>query len=111
MVRGFPIKETRKKDSSAIPDSVETGMALAGCILDADFSTKKAPDLKIFLSPLSVNDANEENSTKGSLMIAPLTSNKGAQSYEIPESVVLTNYASVLIHCEAYAKLWSAASL
>jgi len=47
----------------------------------------------------------------GSLLIAPLQSNKGAQTYVIPAGTDLSNYKSVIIHCEAYTKLWSAADL
>ncbi len=79
--------------------------------LSDDFKTRKAPDLKIFLSPLAAADANGKNATNGSMLIAPLSSNKGAQTYEIPAGVDLADYKSILIHCEAYSKLWSAADL
>lgn len=79
--------------------------------LDAEFKTRRAPDLKIFLSPLDAGETNGKNATNGSVLIAPLTSNKGAQRYELPEGVDLAAYKSILIHCEAYSKLWSAADL
>ena len=79
--------------------------------LSADFKTRDAPDLKIFLSPLAAADATGKNATNGSIMVAPLSSNAGAQTYEIPAGVDLADYKSILIHCEAYAKLWSAADL
>ncbi len=79
--------------------------------LSADFKTRKAPDLKIFLSPLAAKDVNGRNATNGAVLIAPLTSRSGEQVYEIPEGVDFANFKSVLIHCEAYAKLWSAADL
>ncbi|MEL6112824.1 MAG: DM13 domain-containing protein [Pseudomonadota bacterium] len=79
--------------------------------LSDDFKTKNAPDLKIFLSPKSVDSVNGRNATEGSVLIAPLTSNKGGQVYLVPSSVDINDYASILIHCEAYSKLWSAASL
>jgi electron transfer DM13 len=79
--------------------------------LSADFKTRKAPDLKLFLSPLAAKDANGRNAANGAVLIAPLTSRSGEQVYEIPEAVDFANFKSILIHCEAYAKLWSAADL
>ncbi len=54
VVRGFPIKETRKKDSNAIPDSVETGMALdlATPVKKDHFDRRRSPMLSIRLNRL-----------------------------------------------------------
>lgn len=79
--------------------------------LDEKFSTRNAPDLKIFLSPLSAKEVKNKTAVEGSLLIAPLQSNKGSQSYIVPEGTDLSNYKSVIIHCEAYTKLWSASDL
>ncbi|MEO1135454.1 MAG: DM13 domain-containing protein [Pseudomonadota bacterium] len=79
--------------------------------LSSDFRTRNAPDLKIFLSPLAASETNGSNATQGSVLVAPLTSNSGAQTYEIPEGVDLSSFQSVLIHCEQFSKLWSAADL
>lgn len=79
--------------------------------LSADFRTRNAPDLKIFLSPLPASKTNGRNATKGSVLIAPLSSNAGEQVYEIPAGVNLADFKSILIHCEQYSKLWSAADL
>ena len=79
--------------------------------LSEDFKTRRAPDLKIFLSPLAAAATNGSNATNGSVLIAPLSSNKGAQMYEISASVDIASFKSILIHCEAYSKLWSAADL
>ncbi len=79
--------------------------------LSSDFKTRKAPDLKIFLSPLAASATTGRNATQGSVLIAPLSSNSGEQVYQIPEGVDITDYRSILIHCEAYSKLWSAADL
>ena len=80
-------------------------------VLSDDFSTRKAPDLKIFLSPLEADAATGKNAADGSTLIAPLASNKGGQRYEIPADVNLDDFKSILIHCEQYAKLWSASAL
>jgi electron transfer DM13 len=79
--------------------------------LSADFKTRKAPDLKLFLSPLAAQDTNGGNATDGSALVAPLTGNSGEQIYLIPDSIDFTQIKSILIHCEAYSKLWSAADI
>ncbi len=79
--------------------------------LSADFRTRNAPDLKIFLSPLAADKTNGRNATAGSVLVAPLTSNAGEQVYAIPDGVDLASFKSILIHCEQYSKLWSAADL
>lgn len=105
---GVWTKKTSKSsgDWSIVKEGDKTLIKLSG-----DFKTRNAPDLKIFLSPLSAAEANGKNATNGSLMVAPLSSNAGAQTYEIPTGLNLAAYKSILIHCEAYAKLWSAADL
>ena len=89
--------------------SAENGVTTIS--LDDDFSTRNAPDLKIFLSPLSAAQVKNKTAVPGSLLIAPLQSNKGRQSYVVPAGTDLSQYKSVIIHCEAYTKLWSAADL
>lgn len=79
--------------------------------LSSDFKTKPAPDLKIVLSPHTPSSATARNALEGGVIIAPLTSPSGAQEYPIDPSVDLAAYDSVLIHCEQYTKLWSAAPL
>jgi len=79
--------------------------------LSDDFSTKKAPDLKIVLSPLSIKDANKKNALEGGLVLGNLTSHEGAQSFVIPAGTDLEAYQTVLIHCKKYTKLWVAAPL
>lgn len=80
-------------------------------VLDDAFSTKSAPDLKIFLSPNASASLDNRNTTQGSTMVAVLTSNRGAQRYEVPAGVDLQRFKSIAIHCEKYTKLWAAADL
>jgi len=75
------------------------------------FKTKNGPDLKIFLSPKSAEEVNGKNAIDGSLLLGVLQNNKGAQEYEIPEGTDLSQYSTVLVHCEAYAILWGGGSL
>ncbi len=79
--------------------------------LSDDFKTRKAPDLKIFLSPLSASSATGRNATDGAVLISSLENNRGGQVYKIPSSVNIADFNSILIHCEAYSKLWSASDI
>ena len=76
-----------------------------------DFKTKNGPDLKIFLSPKSAADVKGKNAVDGSLNLGVLKSNKGAQEYEIPAGTDLSQFSTVLIHCEAYSILWGGGAL
>ena len=72
---------------------------------------KAAPDLKIVLSPHEPDDASSRNALRGGVILGQLESNKGRQAFSIDESIDLNRFASVLIHCEQYTKLWGAAEL
>ena len=74
--------------------------------LDDSFKTRRAPDLKLFLSPLEAGSVNAKNATSGSVLIAKLQKAKGAQRYEIPADIDLDAYQTLVLHCEKYTKLW-----
>ena len=76
-----------------------------------DFKTKNGPDLKLFLSPLPANQVNGKNALDGSIKLGVLKSNKGGQEYEIPAGTNLSQFSTVLVHCEAYSILWGGGSL
>jgi hypothetical protein len=67
--------------------------------------------LKIFLSPTALSDVTGKTAVNGSINIGELKSTKGAQEYEIPAGVNLSDYASVLVHCEEYSVLWGGSDL
>ncbi len=71
-----------------------------------NFKTKNGPDLKVFLSPKNMGDLTGKTALDGALNLSVLQSNKNEQSYTIPDTVDLTQYESVIIHCEAYSVLW-----
>ncbi|MEL6559987.1 MAG: DM13 domain-containing protein [Bacteroidota bacterium] len=79
--------------------------------LDNDFKTKSAPDLKIFLSKKEAGQLNSKNATDGAVLVSKLNKASGGQSYQISESVDLSQYKSILIHCEQYSVLWGVANL
>ena len=71
-----------------------------------DFKTKGGPDLKIYLSSKPLTDLESGDVENTSLKLSVLKSNQGAQSYIIPNDVNLSDYKSVVIHCEAFSVLW-----
>lgn len=79
--------------------------------LDDSFKTRRAPDLKLFLSPLEAGNVNAKNATSGSVLIAKLQKAKGAQRYEIPPDIDLDAYQTLVLHCEKYTKLWGVSAL
>jgi len=76
-----------------------------------DFKTKNGPDLKIFLSPQTIQAVNGKTATAGSVNLGVLKSTKGTQDYVVPAGVNLENFNSVLVHCEAYSILWGGGAL
>ena len=71
-----------------------------------DFKTKGGPDLKLFLSKKAISDLDSSNVESSSVKLSVLKSNNGSQSYIIPKDVNLSDYKSVVIHCEAFSVLW-----
>jgi len=69
------------------------------------------PDLKVFMSPNSVANATGKNAVNGSVNIGVLQKTRGVQEYEVPSGINLSDYGSVLIHCEAYSVLWGGGDL
>lgn len=79
--------------------------------LSEDFKTKNGPDLKLFLSPEAVRDVTGSTATHNAVKLGVLKSNKGTQDYIIPANIDLSQFRSILIHCEAYSKLWGGANI
>lgn len=79
--------------------------------LDASFSTRRAPDLKLFLSPLELGALGDRNAIRDAVLIAPLEHHKGAQRYALPDGVDLGAYRSLIVHCEKFSKLWGGTAL
>ena len=71
-----------------------------------DFRTKGGPDLKLYLSSKSISELTSGDVEGTSIKLSVLKSNKGAQSYIIPNDVKLSDYKSAVIHCEAFEVLW-----
>lgn len=79
--------------------------------LDDNFKTRSGPDLKLFLTPATVDRVSGRTATDGAVRVAELDSNRGAQRYAIDADVNLSDYQSIIIHCERFSKLWVGSSL
>mgnify|MGYP001795764127 CR=1 FL=1 len=77
--------------------------------LGDDFKTKNAPDLKLILSTREAGTLSKRNVLTGATVLGNLATNKGAQSFEIPDGVDLSDIESLAIHCEQYNVYWGAA--
>lgn len=82
-------------------------------VFGEDFEAKKAPDLKIFLSKADLDDIESKNALKDGepIFVAKLTSYKGAATYDVPASIDITKYKTIIVHCEEYTKLWGGSAL
>ena len=76
-----------------------------------DFRASRGPDLKIFLSPQSLDAVSGETAVDGAVRLGELKTNKGVQEYVLPEGVNLAEFSSVLVHCEQFSVLWGGAEL
>jgi hypothetical protein len=81
--------------------------------LGSDFMTLAGPDLKVYLSPIAIQDIDDRDAIdkKGGVMIAGLKSNKGAQKYPIPEGIQPSDYKSLVIFCPKFSVVWGGVSL
>ncbi len=76
-----------------------------------NFEAKEAPDLKIFLSKMHFDDISGKNATVQSVLVTPLSAYEGKMKFEIPSSIDPSEYQSIIVHCEQYAKLWGGSPL
>ena len=81
-------------------------------VLGSDFKTSKGPDLKLFVSKKAAQSIGKNEAVeKNSVFIADLKSNKGAQRYLLPSNVTISDFKSIVVHCEKYTKVWAASSI
>jgi hypothetical protein len=84
--------------------------------LSADFHTKKGPTLKLILHPSSdllttLNPPNYPLKTEDYIVLKPLASQRGVQTYPIPDNLNLDDYGSVAIWCEKFNATFGVATL
>ena len=80
-------------------------------VLDEAFRTKKAPDLKIFLSAKPLAELNNRNATEGAIFVGELTRARGAQRLVVPAGTDPARFTTLVLHCEQFSKLWGGAPL
>ena len=80
-------------------------------VFSDDFRTRSGPDLKVFLSRNDVATSTGANATSNAVKLGVLKDNRGAQEYVLPEGVNIADFSSVLVHCEAFSKLWGGADI
>jgi len=100
---------TKKGQKIAGEWLIEARNGYAYLILDDDFKTRNAPDLKFVLSNTPVEDLTNRNAMDGALFVANLESPSGQQVYRLPSNFY--EYSTLLLHCEKYTKLWGAAAI
>ncbi len=70
---------------------------------DPAFSTLAGPDLHVYLAIHFESPATPGNTN---VDLGVLTSNSGAQSFQVPSGVALSDYDYVLIHCKTFNHWW-----
>ena len=92
--------------------SVEVENGNSYLVLHSDFKTSKGPDLKLFLIKKEASTLSKKDEVqKHGFFLGKLKSLKGEQKYLIPTNISLSNFKSIVVHCEKYTKVWGAASL
>ena len=76
-----------------------------------DFQVTNGPDLKVWLVKADVIASSSDVTASEWVSLGPLKGNKGDQNYLIPEDVSADDFASVVIWCEQFGVLFSAAHL
>ena len=77
----------------------------------ADFAARKGPDVKFFLSPIPAGEITGDNATEDSVFIVQLDAFEGVQRFALPAGTKPEDYQSLVLHCEAYSKLWATSAL
>lgn len=80
-------------------------------VLLSDFKVTKGPDLKVWLS--AHGDIRRSSDVAGAahVSLGKLKRSAGDQSYDIPAGTDLSKFKSVVIWCEEFGVLFSAATL
>jgi|GEM_PF-625888 len=77
-----------------------------------NFKTAKAPEpLRVIISEHTTKAASNKNAMERGRVVGTMSRYKGGQSYPLPGDVELRPGMTLLLHCEKYTKLWSAAEI
>ena len=92
--------------------SIETNAGKSYLVLHSNFKTSKGPDLKLFLTKKSANSIGKSEAVeKHGVLLGELKSYKGEQKYLIPSNLSISDFKSIVVHCEKYTKVWGASSI
>lgn len=122
--------------SEGLPAELQTNVAATGSFRDADsvhqgtgtvtvyqamtgtkvlrftdFKVTNGPDLKVWLVKADGIKASDDVKASEWLSLGPLKGNIGDQNYIVPKDANLADYKSVVIWCEQFGVLFSAADL
>lgn len=78
---------------------------------DASFKAKNAPDLKVFLSARASEEITGQNAIQDAVRLGRLKEFAGEQRYLVPQGLDLSQFSTVIVHCEQYSKLWGTGRL
>lgn len=109
------LKSGSFKDADAVHKGKGTASILEGdgrrYVRFTDFEVTNGPDLEVWLvAKAGIQSSNDVKESKY-VSLGHLKGNIGPQNYEIPQDVNLNDYASVVIWCEQFGVLFSAADL
>ncbi|MFK7828649.1 MAG: DM13 domain-containing protein [Congregibacter sp.] len=79
--------------------------------LGDNFRAKKGPDVKIFLSPTPSAQVTGDNALNGSVFVEQISDFDGSARIAIPAGTDISQFQSLVFHCEAYSKLWGSSPL
>ena len=79
--------------------------------LSDNFKAKQGPDVKIFLSPTAADDVTGNNAVDGSVFVTQISDFEGSARFAIPAGTDVSQFESLVFHCEAFSKLWGSSAL
>lgn len=79
--------------------------------LGENFKAKEGPDVKIFLSPTPADEVTGDNAVDGSVLVQQIADFDGRARITIPAGTDISQFQSLVFHCEAYSKLWGTSAL
>lgn len=82
-----------------------------GILRFTDFRVTNGPDLKVWLVKSEDIKSSSDVTNSEWLSLGPLKGNVGDQNYVLPEDTDLSGYGSVVVWCEQFGVLFSAATL
>jgi len=80
-------------------------------VLSEDFETRKAPDLFLYLSPKPQSELGNRNAGDGALFVGEVKVPRGPQRFDLPPETDLSQFRTLVLHCQSYAVLWGTAPL